>query len=173
MVYFDKKIFILKNQIILNFEKRTNLIPSLFEITKDYINMHDDVFKNVLKIRKNTIFLNNNLFIEKVHYEILIHSELNFIFKILTHHPKIQKNEKFLMIKDLFIENSQKIWDKVVIYKKVIKTFNFLLNFSAFTISWLFFDLEKKKIFKKSKFNLDFLFSFTSYYTIIRMAIYW
>lgn len=145
LITFDKKLKILEKQIILLFEKRTNLVPSLFEITKNYLNKHDEVFKEIIKLRKIEFSNYNESFLEKIHNETLIHHELNFIFKVANKHQKIQKDEKFLLIRDLFLENSHNIWKKVELYKNIIKKLNKMLFLKNLTIIWLLIKIEKRK----------------------------
>lgn len=147
LILFDKKLKQLENQIILLFEKRTNLVPSLYEITKEYITKHNEVFSQILNLRKIEFSNYEDNFIERINNEIQIHHELNFIFKVISKHPKIEKNWKYLLIKDLFLENSLEIWKKVELYKNIIKKFNFLLLFKNLTIIWLFIDIKKRNEF--------------------------
>lgn len=144
LVTFDNKIKKLEDQILKLFEKRTNLVPSLYEISKNYINKHEEVFNEVVNLKKLEFNNYNSWFIERIANETLIHHELNFIFKIINKHPEIQKNEKFLLIRDLFLENSSKIWKKIELYKNIIKKFNNLLIFKNLTIIWIFIKIEKR-----------------------------
>jgi hypothetical protein len=105
---FNKKISKLEKSIIRLFNERNNLIPSLYEITKKYITKHDDVFFEILKLRKNNLS-NEEIFLKRINEEVVIHHEINFIFKVANKHPKIQKDHKFLLVRDLFLENSNKI----------------------------------------------------------------
>lgn len=145
LILFDKKLKILEKQIILLFEKRTNLVPSLYEITKNYLTKHDEVFKEIIKLRKVEFNNYNGSFMEKIHNETLIHHELNFIFKVANKHQKIQKDEKFLLVRDLFLENSFNIWKKVELYKKIIKKLNKMIFIKNLTIIWFFINIEKRQ----------------------------
>lgn len=144
LILFDKKIKQLENQIILLFEKRTNLVPPLYEITKNYITKHSEVFSQILNLRKIEFSNYEDSFIERINNEKQIHHELNFIFKVISKHPKIEKEWKYLLIKDLFLENSSEIWKKVELYKNIIKKLNFFLLFKNITIIWLFINIKKR-----------------------------
>ncbi len=141
---FDKKLKRLEKQIILLFEKRTHLVPSLFEITKKYMSKHEEVFEEIIHLRKIEFSNYNESFLQRIQNETLIHHELNFIFKVAIKHPKIQKDEKFLLIRDLFLDNSYEIGKKVDIYKKVIILLNKLVIFKNFTLIWIFVWVEKR-----------------------------
>jgi len=91
LILFDKKLKLLETQIILLFEKRTNLVPSLYEITKNFLSKHDEVFQQVLNLRKIEFLNYEENFGERIQNEIQIHHELNFIFKVINKHQKIQK----------------------------------------------------------------------------------
>ncbi len=145
LINLNNKVLKLEKIIILLFEKRTNLVPSLYEITKKYLNKHEEVFEEILKLRKKEFINYNEDFLIKISNEILIHHELNFIFKVSLTHLKIQKNERFLLIKDLFLDNSFEIWEKIKLYKEAIKFLNKLIFFKNFTIIWYFLNVEYKK----------------------------
>jgi NDP-sugar pyrophosphorylase family protein len=106
---FNKKIIGLEKSIISLFEERSNLIPSLYEVTKKYLTKHDEVFFEILKLRKNNLSNYNKGFLERINEEVIVHHEISFIFKVANKHQKIQKDYKFLLIRDLFLENSNKI----------------------------------------------------------------
>ncbi len=144
LITFDKKLKKLEKQIILLFEKRTHLVPSLYEITKKYLNKHEEVFQEIIHLRKIEFSNYNDSFLQRVKNETLIHHELNFIFKVANQHPKIQKDEKFLLIRDLFLDNSYEIGKKVEMYKKVITLLNKLIIFKNFTVIWIFVWVEKR-----------------------------
>jgi hypothetical protein len=76
------------------------MIPAIFDITKNYFTKHDEIFKNILKYRKQELYkyylLEDNIdqdseFNKLIYLEELIHNEYNFIFRIANKHPKLQK----------------------------------------------------------------------------------
>lgn len=144
LIYYDRKLKRLEAQIILLFEKRTNLVPSLFEISKKYLNKHWDVFTEILKLRKIEFTIYHEKFLQRIQNETAIHHELNFIFQVCNKHPQIQKDGRFLLIRDLFIENSHKIGTQVGIYKNVISLLNILIVWKNFTIIWIFIPIEAR-----------------------------
>lgn len=144
LISFDKKIQRLEKQIILLFEKRTHLVPSLYEVTKKYLNKHTEVFQEITRLRKIEFSNYNESFLQRVQIETLIHHELNFIFKVANQHQKIQKDEKFLLIRDLFLDNSYEIGKKVEVYKKVISLLNKWVSLKNFTLIWIFIPIEKR-----------------------------
>lgn len=106
VIYIIRLKFIKNNlltqekEIINLFNARINMVPALFEVTKNTFTKHDEIFKNILKYRKQELYryyikeeTNNieNEFIELIHLEELIHHEFNFIFKISNKHPKLIK----------------------------------------------------------------------------------
>lgn len=144
LLFFKNKIEILEKKIILLFEKRTHLVPSLYEITKPYLNKHDEIFQEIIKLRKIEFSNYDDAFIKRIYNEKLIHHELNFIFKVSQQNYKLQKNEKFLLIRDLFLENSENIWSQIKIYKYVINTINKLIKFKNLTLIWIFIHISPK-----------------------------
>lgn len=144
LLSFDKKIQRLEKQIILLFEKRTHLVPSLYEVTKKYLNKHQEVFQEITYLRKIEFSNYNESFLQRIQTETLIHHELNFIFKVANQHPKIQKDEKFLLIRDLFLDNSYEIGKKIEVYKKVISLLNKWVQLKNFTLIGMFISIEKR-----------------------------
>lgn len=147
LVTFDKKLKLLEDQIIWLFEKRTNLVPALYEITKEYLSKHDEVFQEILKLRNIEFSNYEEDFLPRIENEVKIHHELNFIFKVIHQHPKIQQNGKYLLLKDLFLENSMLIWKKVELYKIIIKKLNFFLLFKNATLIGMFIKIKKRSEF--------------------------
>jgi len=142
------KIWKLENKIIKIFKKRTSIIPSLFELTKDTLNKHNDIFKDILlykKVEFSQINYNEKL-INVIKNEQLIHNELNFIFKTCNKHHELLKEAKFLYVKDLLINQSQELWNFVKLYRKVSKSYNKYLFIKNVTIIWLLIPLNKKDI---------------------------
>ncbi|MDD5769837.1 MAG: LemA family protein [Candidatus Gracilibacteria bacterium] len=144
LVLFDNKLKKLEKQIIFLFEKRTNLVPTLYEITKEYLTKHNEVFDGIINLRKIEFSNYEEGFIEKINNEIQIHHELNFIFKVINKNPKIQNNGKYLLIKDLFLENSSQIGKKIELYKNIIKKINFLIILKNWTIIGIFINIKKR-----------------------------
>lgn len=145
IIKIKNNISLLETKIVNLFNKRTYLVPSLYDITKEYLTKHNEVFYEIMKLRKqNFANYESDEFLEIIKTEIQIHNELNFIFKITNKSPKIQKNEKFLLVRDLFLDYSYLIWEEITNYKKLISIFNLLLNFKNFTIIWLFIKIDKK-----------------------------
>ncbi len=139
------KIQTLEKKIIFLFWKRNDLIPSIYDITKSDFIKHNTIFEEILELRKNSIYekkLWKNM-IKIINTQKLIHNELNFIFKISEKHRKLQKNYKFLYLSDIIIEQSEKIWLYLSMYKNIAKKFNKLIFYKNLTIIWLLFPINK------------------------------
>lgn len=142
---YYKKLNLLEKRIKNLFEKRTNLIPSLYEITKKHIDKHDMVFWDIVYLRKIEMFNASDYNLpEFLALEAKIHHELNFIFKVLRPVWKIEKDWKFLYVRDLLDNISEEIWKQIRIYKIVSSRYNTMLKYKNFTIIWLFFPLQEK-----------------------------
>lgn len=139
------KIKIYETKIIKEFKEKNNQIPSLFEVTDGYIVKHDQVFKEILQLNKKDFL--ENIFYSKLKQKskinTLIHKELNFIFRVSDKHPKLNKNYKFLYIKDIIIEKNNSISEKLTLYKKIIKKYNILITIKNLTIIWILFPIKK------------------------------
>jgi len=142
------KIDKFEKKIIYIFKEKNNQIPSIYEVTKSYLNKHDEIFNELLSYKKIDISENNfysNL-VEKANTYKNIHNEYDFIFKICNKHPKLEKNYKYLYIKDVIIEKSTELWKKLWIYKKIVSNYNHLIKIKNFTIIWLLIPIHDKEI---------------------------
>lgn len=139
------KIEKLWNEILWYFNKRNCLLPSIYEISKQEIVKHNEIFEELLKLKKLD-FLEKNIgkdLDERLNTQTLIHNELNFIYKIFTKHPKLLKNEKFLYINDIILDNSLNISKKLELYKNIINKFNYLIHIKQLTLIWLLIPISK------------------------------
>jgi hypothetical protein len=94
-----------------SFSKRTNILPGLFEITRDIIVKHDQVFAQSLALRKQEfarMSISDPLF-KFMDLEVDLHKEINFIYKVCSKHPKMMKNVKFIYLRGLLIDRSSEI----------------------------------------------------------------
>ncbi len=143
--FLDYKISKLEIKIMKLLKERTDHIPNLFEITKDLIIRHGDVFRDILNLRKIEFSINNEAsFIEFLKNERLIHHEMNFIYWLCLKNKKIETNWKFRYIRDLTINKSYEISEKIDIYKKIVEKTNFLIKIKNITFIWMFFPWEKR-----------------------------
>lgn len=146
LFFIDQKIKSLEYFIIQNFKEKNNLIPSIFEVTRNHISKHLEVFEELIKLKKQD-FAENSSFDtikEKNKTFSLIHKELNFIFRVANKNQKLNKDWKFLYIRDLIIDKSNLIWENLNIYKRFIKIYNKIIIFKNLTIIWLFIPINKK-----------------------------
>jgi len=90
----------------MQFKEKNNLIPSIFEVTKKYLNKHDEIFKESIRLKKQDFSENNfyNTLIKKMHTNKLIHNELNFIFRVCNKNHKLNKDPKFLYVRDIILK---------------------------------------------------------------------
>lgn len=121
------------------FVKRTDLIPSFFAVSIDYIVKHDVIFDEIIKLRNKELFYdyNSEYFLKILYLESMIHSEFSFLFKIFNEHQKLTRNWKFLYLRELLIDSSSKLWKKISIYKILLKKYNRLIELKNYTIIWL------------------------------------
>lgn len=147
LIYINFKINKLELKIINLFEKRTWIIPSIFDVTMKYLNKHDEVFRNILKYRKMEFSQidHEEKLLRLLHTEQLIHNELNFIFRVSNKHQKLLKQAKFIYLRELIINRSQEIWTLIKVYKNIIKNYNKLIFIKNLTIVWTLIPLSKKE----------------------------
>lgn len=142
-----------EDEIRRTFNARTNIIPAIFEITENTFSRHDEIFKDILKYRKQELYKyyiqestdnKANDFVKLIHLEELIHHELNFIFKVSNKHPKLSKKWNFIYLRDLMIKKSYLIGKYLEDYKYKMKLYNKLINYKNLTIIWLIIPIYKK-----------------------------
>jgi hypothetical protein len=134
--------------LISDFQKRTDMIPWLSEISKKYIMRHKEIFSEVLELRKNEfslIWITQNLqnFIQ---LQEKIHHEINFIFQVCNKHPKINRDAHFLYMRDCIIQQSTVIEKEFKKYKKIIEIYNSLIRYKNLSIIWLIIPYQKKAV---------------------------
>lgn len=145
LILLKNKIQKLENKILMKFKEKNNEITSIYECTKPYLNKHKEIFNEILIYKKKdfseNIFYSNLL--EKTKTYKLIHNELNFIFRVCNKHPKINKDPKFLLIKDKIIDKSKDIWNNLTLYKNIVNKYNNLLIIKNLSILWIFIPIKK------------------------------
>lgn len=141
------KIEKFEKKIIKQFKEKTNQIPGIYEVTSKYLNKHEEIFKEAIRLKKKDFSENTfySLLVEKLNTNELIHNELNFIFRVCNKNPKLNKDWKFLYIKDNIINISYEIGNNIKLYKKIVKQFNTIVIFKNLTIIWLLFPIKIKK----------------------------
>ena len=146
LFFLKYKIEQLETNIHTLFIKRTNIIPCIYEVSKNDIIKPTEIFKEILALKKIDFFYrNNDTFLEHIKSQTLIHNELNFIFQIMNKHMILNKNTHFIYIRDLVIEVSFEIGKNVELYKKVIKKYNFLVFLKQLTLLWICIPIHKKE----------------------------
>jgi hypothetical protein len=130
------KIVKLENKIKRNLNKRTNLVPSIYEVTKDYLNKHSEIFNEIIKLRKTELLKTYQYkkLEEFFDIESLIHHELDFIFKVTYEKPSLQRDSKFLYLKELLSNISYEISENIKLYNNISIIFNKLIKIKNYTI---------------------------------------
>ncbi|NDK09381.1 hypothetical protein GW846_01230 [Candidatus Gracilibacteria bacterium] len=144
----SQKIELFEHGLIAHFQRRTDMIPGLSEISKKYIMRHKEIFSEVLELRKNefalvgiTQDLQNFIQLqEKIHHEI------NFIFQVCNKHPKINRDTHFLYLRDCIIQQSTVIEKEFKKYKKIIEIYNSLIRYKNLSIIGMIIPYSKKTV---------------------------
>jgi len=144
--FYENKVNLLEEKIKKLFLERTALIPWVFEVSDIFLTKHDEIFHEILNLRKIEFSqANNNIPLsETMSTKKLIHHEINFIFKVCNKHPKLIKEWNFIYLRNLIIKKSSKIWKEIEKYKMVTKKLNKLIFYKNLTIIWLLFPISKK-----------------------------
>lgn len=157
-IFFIIRLLIIKNNINIIedeikkvFFARTNMIPAIFDVTKNTFSKHDEIFKDILKYRNIELYKyyssteknKNNELINLIHIEELIHHELNFIFKVANKHPKLTKKWNFIYLRWVILEKSSELWKLFEDYKVRVTLFNYLIKIKNYTLLWLLIPINK------------------------------
>ncbi len=142
--FFSYKISKLERKVKKLFMERSALIPAIFEVSKPYLNKHNDIFNEILKLRKREFAENEMRIFKIMQTKKLIHHEINFIFKVCNKHPRLIREWKFIYLRDLIIEKSAEIWENLEKYKVASEKLNTLITIKNFTIIGLLIPIKKK-----------------------------
>ncbi len=139
----------IENKLQKLLKTRADLIPSLYEISKDYLMKHGNVFEEIIKLRKVQFSLNEYdvSFLEFIKNEMAINHEIRFLYWICTKNKKLNSLWKFNYIKNLIIDSNKSIWIKIEKYKKNINLLNSLIKYKNYTILWLILPVHRKMEF--------------------------
>jgi len=148
LYFFHLKLKKLEMRILELFTSRTNTVPALFKISKDFLTKHDDIFAESLRLRKREFSLYewNPSILEIIEVEGKIHHEINFIFKVCNKHPKLLKNGNFIYLREIVIQRSQSIGKSVDLYKNMCQKFNTFIDIKNYSIIWIILPIRKKTI---------------------------
>lgn len=148
--------FLVLNYRILRFEKkilevfttRTDNISALYEVTKDTLQKHAEIFDEVLALRKKEFTLMNisHTLESCIELEKQIHHEINFIFQVCNKNPGLIKKKEFLYIRDIMMSKSHEIWQLMKKYKKIIEIYNTFIQIKNFTLIGLILPFSKKTV---------------------------
>ena len=142
------KIRKFEKKLLKIFMSRTDVFPALSEITKNHMSRHEEIFAEVLSLRKKEFSL---LWVSQsfewfLEVEWHIHHEINFIFQVCNKNPKLLKEKKFLYIRDVMIEKSSQIAGEMKKYRKIIEIYNQIIKYKNFSILWLILPFTKKPV---------------------------
>lgn len=144
--FLEIRIRKFEQKLIGIFMTRTDIFPAIHEISRDTITRHEEIFQQVLSLRKKEFTnmgrrVNIEAFLDLQSH---IHHEINFIFQICNKNPKLLKDKKFLYIRDVIIERSSHISAEMKKYKKIIQIYNQIILWKNYTLIWYLIPFTKK-----------------------------
>ena len=144
----DNELLRLENSILIPFQRRMYMIPSIFEISKKHINKHDEVYKEIVRMKWLKLSINKKK-ATKIHkiirLERTIKHEIDFIFKICEKYSELSENKNFIHLKNNIKKENSIIKKKIKDYKKLVLSFNKLITIKNFTIIWLMVPIDRKE----------------------------
>lgn len=60
LYFFQRKLHLLENTIISIFQTRSDILPGIYEISKEYLTKHNDIFRESLTLRKTEFSMIEN-----------------------------------------------------------------------------------------------------------------
>ncbi|NVP17633.1 hypothetical protein HUU51_02845 [Candidatus Gracilibacteria bacterium] len=132
----------MENNIIELFKKRNNQVISIYQVSKNYINKSDEIFKEFFELKRKD-FGENSFKIglkDKINTYKKIHNEIDFIFNICEKNKKLTINPRYLYLKDSILEKSSKIGNRIEIYNKIKKEYKLYKKIANFSIIGFFYE---------------------------------
>ncbi len=148
LYFLDYKIQMFESNMISLFQKRTDMIPWMYEISKKFITRHNEIFREALELRKQEFSL---LTISKdlqafIQVQEKIHHEINFIFQVCNKNPKVNRDANFLYLRDCIIDQSSRIEKEFNKYKKIIEIYNSFIRYKNLSLIGLIIPYSKKTV---------------------------
>lgn len=144
---FQRYIFSIEQEIIESFSYRNDSIPSVYEISRGHLSRYDEIFQEILQLRKQEFHLKEVSQNIEVYYtlEAKIHHEMNFVFQVCNKSPHISRNKKFLYIRDVIMEKSEKISQLIQHHKKYLQVYNTAVKYKNYTLIGYLIPFYKKE----------------------------
>ncbi len=140
------KIQRFETRVIQMFTKRTDMFPALFEVSRDTLQRHEEIFQEALDLRKREFALieTTKNFKNIVDIEKYIHHEINFIFQVCNKHHLLEQNKNFLYLRDCIVTKSHALGKDINKYKHVIESYNKIIRIKNYTIIGYLLPFSKK-----------------------------
>lgn len=147
-IVLEQKIQIFEEKLISVFVSRNDVFPSLYELCKWNIIRHEEIFREVVELRKKEfimVWVSTSLeaFLE---LESKLHHEMNFIFQICNKNPEILGNKNFLYVRDIVIDKSHEISILMKKYRKIIEIYNNFISIKNYTLIGYILPFQKKAL---------------------------
>ncbi len=133
---FDRKMSLLEKKIQYLFQEKNDLIPSFYELTKKTVVKHEDIFYEILLLKK-IIFSESNFeksFSRSYYTQQKVHKEMSFILNVCKKHTRLMEDDNFFYIKETLLHRLDEISIYVELYKKMIVKYNFCIRIKNYTL---------------------------------------
>ena len=144
--FFSHKIREREIEIISLFRSRSDIIPAIYESSKFHITQHNEIFQEILTLRKKefslmTVSHSIESFIE---LQWKMHHEINFIFQVCNKNPQLIKSGDFLYTRDIMMQKSNILSKEIKKYRRIIEIYNMCINYKNYSLIWLTLPFFKK-----------------------------
>jgi len=148
ILILQKRLEVFEKKLMLLFARRGDIFPGLYEVSKQHINRHEEIFHEALLLRKQEFWLMSSQrdiewFVELQSH---IHHEINFIFQVCNKNPWLIKDKNFLYLRDTMISISSDISQEMKKYRRLIEIYNTIIFYKNCTVIWLIIPFYKKAV---------------------------
>ncbi len=134
------------SQIDIELQRRFDLIPSLIETIKEYINDEENFFTEITEIR--TSWTSSKSIEEKATLDNKLSNSLKTIITISENYPDLKSNQNFIQLQEELINTETKITSSRQIYNDIVTTYNIKLKTFPSNLISSYFKFTLEELFK-------------------------
>lgn len=134
------------SQIDIELQRRFDLVPSLIETIKEYVNQEENLFNEITEIR--TYWTSSQNIEEKAELDSKLSNSLKTFFKISENYPDLKSNQNFIQLQEELINTKNKISSYRQIYNDIVTTYNIKLKTFPSNLIASYFKFTPEELFK-------------------------
>ncbi len=147
-LFYEYHISQQEKHILSLFRTQSNIIPSLYELSKWTLNKHQEIFESLIALRKQEFHMQS--LSHDLRYlgslEKKISHEIQFVFTACDNHPQLIKKKQFLYMRDIMIQQPLAIRKALKKRNVLIEHFNNYIRYKNLSLIWYILPFQKKEI---------------------------